>query len=278
MSAIATANPAADEYYTEPLDPANLDRFTLQIRSVGLIEHGNWDDAASVIAMAAAGENGGRCLNADAERRDPTLLVNAYEQLLQVEVTKEVKMYLLTLLKTLRTKYGLTPDNSLLTDRTFLVKAVKVLKAAAMVAGRSWTEPVDMHALCFITTFRVPSSVHNEVPETIARIISGEISTLELSDKSTIKSTKEPSPSLPASVSPTSLPSQHENRVNAWEEPDEMPTWRKGNPGEGPEHVSDFSSFFHTQKSRGHKIGGPKVKPEAVVNPGEPKPFKKTKE
>ena len=35
LTAIATSNPTVDDYYNEPLDPANLDRFTIQIRSTG---------------------------------------------------------------------------------------------------------------------------------------------------------------------------------------------------------------------------------------------------
>ena len=48
-TAIATANPARADYYNEPLDPANLDRFALQLTTDGLV-HGNaWEDAARVI-------------------------------------------------------------------------------------------------------------------------------------------------------------------------------------------------------------------------------------
>ena len=32
LTAIATSNPLRDEYYNEPLDPANLDRFAIQLR------------------------------------------------------------------------------------------------------------------------------------------------------------------------------------------------------------------------------------------------------
>ena len=37
LTAIATSNPASDEYYNEPLDPANLDRFAVQLRVSSLI-------------------------------------------------------------------------------------------------------------------------------------------------------------------------------------------------------------------------------------------------
>jgi hypothetical protein len=36
-TAIATANPARADYYNEPLDPANLDRFALQLCTDGLV-------------------------------------------------------------------------------------------------------------------------------------------------------------------------------------------------------------------------------------------------
>src|SRR5207253_3729056 len=38
LTAIATGNPTKDEYYNEPLDPANLDRFTIQMRTLGLLQ------------------------------------------------------------------------------------------------------------------------------------------------------------------------------------------------------------------------------------------------
>ena len=41
LTAIATSNPFQDEYYNEPLDPANLDRFALQLRVEGLLQGGD---------------------------------------------------------------------------------------------------------------------------------------------------------------------------------------------------------------------------------------------
>ena len=50
MTAIATGNPtgAMDEYCAEPLDPATLDRFTLQLRAQGLVQSGAWEACAEV--------------------------------------------------------------------------------------------------------------------------------------------------------------------------------------------------------------------------------------
>ena len=39
------------QYYAEPLDPAYLDRFTLQVRVNSILGAKRWEDAARVIAM-----------------------------------------------------------------------------------------------------------------------------------------------------------------------------------------------------------------------------------
>ena len=61
-----------------------------------------------------------------------------------VDLTEEVKCYLLELLRVLRDEYGCDDRNSLLTDRTFLVRAVRVLKAKALLEGREHCEPEDL--------------------------------------------------------------------------------------------------------------------------------------
>lgn len=45
-TAIATSNPSdpGSRYYTEPLDPACLDRFVLQLQSDGAVSAGRWDE------------------------------------------------------------------------------------------------------------------------------------------------------------------------------------------------------------------------------------------
>ena len=52
LSAIATGNPAEEDgYYAEPLDPATLDRFALQLQATGLVDAGEWEQARLVIDM-----------------------------------------------------------------------------------------------------------------------------------------------------------------------------------------------------------------------------------
>ena len=64
------------------------------------------------------------------------VLDNANVLLPKVDLTAAVKQLLLEFLSVLLNDYGLTDKNSLLTDRTFLVKAVKILKAKAVLEGR----------------------------------------------------------------------------------------------------------------------------------------------
>merc|ERR1712232_340282 len=53
--AIATGNPTNTEFVNEALDPAVLDRFTLQIDAAGLIKASDWGCAAQVMRDGLAG-------------------------------------------------------------------------------------------------------------------------------------------------------------------------------------------------------------------------------
>lgn len=52
ITCVATGNPTGSEYYNEPLDPAVLDRFAVQLRCDGLIgglvTGGSWMNASRV--------------------------------------------------------------------------------------------------------------------------------------------------------------------------------------------------------------------------------------
>ena len=63
--------------------------------------------------------------------------------------------------------HGCDEKNSLLTDRTFLVKAPRILQAKALLAGRGAVEPEDLRVLAYMTTYRVPPHVHQEMHEII---------------------------------------------------------------------------------------------------------------
>jgi MoxR-like ATPase len=170
LCAIATSNPMEDEYYVEPLDPANLDRFALQLRVAGLIRAGGAEARALVDRFAD-----GRVV--EQPEPEPVLeratLDAAYAALPSIDVPPAVRGALLDFCRTLVVDYDCNETNSLLTDRSFLVKAIKLLRARALLAGRRRVEATDLSVLEWMTTFRVPAAVHAQVPGLLARAIGG---------------------------------------------------------------------------------------------------------
>jgi len=173
ISAIASSNPASeDAYYAEPLDPANLDRFTLQVRAEGLVQKQDWSDAERVIDLY--GLSHADVEDMEVRKIGREVVINACELVPHVLLAESPKRVLLKLLRILKDEHSLDESNSLLTDRTFLVKAVRVMKANAVLNGRFRCESADLRVLRFLTTFRVPPSVHAEIEEIIERIIQEE--------------------------------------------------------------------------------------------------------
>ncbi len=169
LSAIATGNPMDDEYYNEPLDPANVDRFAIQLKVRGLIQSGNEAHARELIDRFASGEV--------VEQPEPepvisrTELDGLYAELQDIVVPEAVRAGLLRILRTLVVDHDCNESNSLLTDRSFLVKAVKLLRGRALIEGRSEVVPEDLDVLSIMTTFRVAPEVHEQVPEILTKEI-----------------------------------------------------------------------------------------------------------
>ncbi|MFQ5515708.1 MAG: AAA family ATPase [Myxococcota bacterium] len=168
LCAIATGNPQGDEYYNEPLDPANLDRFALQLRVPGLLQSGDRAQARTLIDRFADGTV------VEQPEPEPVLtregLNGLYDRLPGIALPVPIKEALLELLRVLVEEHGCDESNSLLTDRSFLVKAVKLLRGQALLAGRSEVTAADLEVLRWMTTFRVPTQVHERVPALIAAL------------------------------------------------------------------------------------------------------------
>jgi len=165
LTAIATSNPTADDYYNEPLDPANLDRFTIQIRSAGLIQENRWDQVREVMDLYSNSQF--------SEDISPEPVLNrkifdeAYQLLHQVEIPEIVKRGLVDLLSRFVNQFKLDPTNSLITDRSFLVKTIKILKAQALLSGRMKVTPDDLSVMTYLTAFRVPEDIDRNMPTLI---------------------------------------------------------------------------------------------------------------
>jgi len=168
LTAIATSNPLRDEYYNEPLDPANLDRFALQLRVSGLIQSGDRAHARELVDRFADGSV------LEQPEPEPVLtradLDRAWQDLARIEVAAAEKDRLVEFLRRLVVDYDCDETNSLLTDRSFLVKAVKLLRGRALLAGRTRVERGDLAVLSQMTTFRVPEEVQLKVPELIGEV------------------------------------------------------------------------------------------------------------
>ena len=59
-------------------------------------------------------------------------------------------------------------------EGTLLVKAQKLLRGSAVLAGRACVELRDLAVLRFVTSFRVPPEVHEKVPTLIERAAADE--------------------------------------------------------------------------------------------------------
>ncbi len=163
ITTIATGNPARDDYYNEPLDLANLDRFTLQLRVVGLIQKSRWEMAKQVIDFYSQFDFNDQEIEPDSIGS----LKSNSNILLKVTLPSAIQDMLVAFITNLMTRFDLNDNNSLITDRTFLVKAVKMLKAKAVLERRWVVEPEDLSILKYLTTFRVPPEVHDKVDDLI---------------------------------------------------------------------------------------------------------------
>ncbi len=168
ITAIATSNPTQDDYYNEPLDLANLDRFAIQLKSNGLISQGSWHEAKAVVDFYTDHIFNKESIEGVA---DTDIFYKPDESLLSITVSREIRALLLQFLERLVNNFHLDETNSLLTDRTFLVKAVRILKAKAMIEGRMEVIPEDLSVLKYLTTFRVPEEAQIRVDEILTDLV-----------------------------------------------------------------------------------------------------------
>ena len=90
----------------------------------------------------------------------------------KASIPKIVKTGLVLFLRRLVDKFAINESNSILSDRTFLVNVLKILKANAIMNGRNYCTVEDLRVLSLVTTFRLPEEVHEQVPQLIEIIIS----------------------------------------------------------------------------------------------------------
>ena len=161
LIAIGTSNPTADEYYNEPLDPANLDRFVLQVSAQGLSYGRKWDEAKKVIKLYSE-------RSSDYEipaRVSRKIFDEYYEKLGSVDIPLTVQEALANFVATLIEDYGCNETNSLISDRTFFVKSLKIMRAHALLNDRDHCTIEDLDALKYMTAFRIPEEVFQQLDQ-----------------------------------------------------------------------------------------------------------------
>jgi len=90
-------------------------------------------------------------------------------------VPLRVQRMLVRLMQVLCTEYPeVAGDDSALSDRSFLVKSLTLMRAQAHVLGRMTVAPEDLHVLALLTTFRLPPEVHAQIANIIQRVIDEE--------------------------------------------------------------------------------------------------------
>lgn len=167
LTAIATSNPTADEYYNEPLDPANLDRFVIQIRSHGISYGRQWDEARELVKLYADNPSEMEV----PERVDIEIFNEYFEKLKAVKFPEDIQEGLITFITRLIENFGLDTSNSMISDRTFFVKSIKILKSSALLHDRDTCVLEDLRALKFMLAFRVPEEVFNQIDRLLDEII-----------------------------------------------------------------------------------------------------------
>jgi hypothetical protein len=97
-------------------------------------------------------------------------LLEGYRAVQEVHLPPRVLQLYRDLLDALVNKFGCTADNSLLTDRTMLVKVPRMIKALAFLQGRAAATVDDLRVLKYILTFRVPENVYNMLDEILKQL------------------------------------------------------------------------------------------------------------
>jgi hypothetical protein len=134
-----------------------------------LIQENQWDEVKQVMDLYSA--------QTFSEDVRPEAVLNrgvfdeAYTLLHKVEVPDLVKRAMIELLSRFVNQYKLDTTNSLITDRSFLVKAIKILRAQALISGRMQVIPTDMAVLGYVTTFRVPEELNRNLPHLLAEVL-----------------------------------------------------------------------------------------------------------
>ncbi len=161
-TAIATGLPAELEAYTDPLEPAQLDRFAIQVRMAGTLSSRSWPLARQLLDFVPSAA-GSAVLDA-AERRA------LRERAARLRVPRDVRRALVEVAVRLT---ALVPAGELapLSDRSFTRAALGILRAHALLRGATYVETEDLRALRYMLACRLPPGVQARLDEVLAGVL-----------------------------------------------------------------------------------------------------------
>jgi MoxR-like ATPase len=138
---LATQNPVEQEG-TYPLPEAQLDRFLMKI----IITYPTQQEEESIVTAAASGR-AGQGLRADSVRTlcTPEMILKLQEQAAEVQAVPEVVSYAVRLTRATREMNGF----SLGAGPRGAIALVRIAKAYALLAGRSFITPDDVKSAAF---------------------------------------------------------------------------------------------------------------------------------
>jgi MoxR-like ATPase len=158
--AIATAGLPGQELHGEPLEPAALDRFALQVRVSGLIASG---DSAGMRALLDRSDARAPAL----PRLDPGARAALQRAAAALPLPPEVERAWLELLADLGA--GLGPgDAARLSDRALLAAAPSLLRAHACLRGAARVEREDLALAQLVLARRLPAERSARLQEAVA--------------------------------------------------------------------------------------------------------------
>ncbi|MFQ5425593.1 MAG: AAA family ATPase [Gaiellales bacterium] len=166
-SAIATRLPTGLSPHVDVLEPAQLDRFAIQLRIRGVVCAGRWALARRVL------DGGSRLPGApvlDARERE-----GLRAAVPRVRFGAPLRRALLAVLEELRLRAGPAGPGGL-TDRSFGRAAPRILRAHALLNGRARVAPEDLHALAYMVALRLPPDLCEGLGELIDRVLGGQAS------------------------------------------------------------------------------------------------------
>jgi MoxR-like ATPase len=149
-TAVATGAPTTADAYVDPLEPNQLDRFAVHLRVRGLVSSGDLRYSRQVLDGS---------LPDAPPPLEPEVRRSLQRRAGALPFPEPVRHSLVSFLARLTAELG-PEETALVTDRAFCGAAIRIMRAHALLAGRSEVALEDLAALRWMIAFRLPERAH----------------------------------------------------------------------------------------------------------------------